>query len=78
MIYVDEKPEDWSKKHGIDITKKDCCECKKDIICDVPIALKGYRGFQMRKHGCKEHRLAAVFVPIGDQKDKWNKLLFGD
>jgi len=52
-----------------------CSTCKKSFKCDVPIAIKGYRGFEMRKHGCPEHRLGAVFTPIGDEKDAWNNII---
>ena len=74
MIYVDTTPDEWTEKFGCEVTSHICCECKKEIVCDVPIAIKGYRGFEMRKHGCKEHRLAAVFVPIGKEKEFWSGL----
>lgn len=76
MIYIDENPQEWANKHGITILKKECENCKQDIVCDVPIALKGYRGLEMRAHGCPEKFSAAVFVPIGEEKGKWDKLLF--
>lgn len=75
MIYVDTTSKEWTELHGITVEKHNCCECKQDIICDVPIAMKGYRGFEMRKHGCEGHRLAAVFVPIGKEKEEWDNII---
>ena len=74
MLYVDEDPEYWSKKHGIEIELIKCCGCKEEIIVNVPIVMKGYKGFQMQKHGCPENNLAAVFVPVGEEKKWWQNL----
>lgn len=68
MFYVDYNAEEWSKKHGLDIEEMECCGCKKKIIVDVPIRIKGYAGFEMREHECSHNKLSAIFTPI-DEKE---------
>lgn len=76
MIYIDVDSLEWSKKHLIDIEIVECCGCKKKIIVDVPIRIKGYAGFEMRKHGCAVNKLSATFVPIDDEEIKfWNGII---
>ena len=76
MIYIDMDPQEFSKKYRIDITKEFCSACRKEFILDVPIAIKGYKGFEMRKHGCPDHRLAAIFKPVDKKEiDFWNGII---
>ena len=76
MIYIDGfTPQEWSDRWGVEIISSPCENCKESILLDVPIATSGYRGFEMRSHGCPENFKAATFVPIGDEAEKW-KILF--
>lgn len=77
MIYVDADPSEWSKKWGVIPLEKECENCKQEYICDVPVAINGYRGFEMRGHGCPENFKAATFTPIGEESKSWKNLLFG-
>ena len=78
MIYVDELPEYWSMKWGLEIETMTCSACKKDFIADVPIAMRGYRGFEMRAHGCPANRLSANFTPIGEERKEWQNIVVGE
>lgn len=75
MIYPDITTKDWAEIHGLEIVKNTCENCKMDFLVDVPIAIKGYRGFEMRKHGCPDRFLSATFTPHGDsEKREWGEI----
>ena len=76
MLYVDTTPEEWSEKHGLETETMKCCGCLKEFPVDVPIVIKGYAGFEMRKHGCPSNRLGATFTPTSEEeKLSWRKII---
>jgi len=78
VIYPDTDPKEWAETHKIELKERQCVKCKKMFPCDIPIALKGYRGFQIKEHGCGEEFIRSVMVPVGENKEKWDKALFGE
>lgn len=78
MIYPDVDPEIWSRRHNIKIKERKCERCGKMFVSDIPVAIKGYRGFKTPSHDCGEEYVRMTFVPCDpDIKRKWDEALFG-
>jgi len=77
MLLPDIDPKIWAKRYKIKLTKRICIKCNKLFESNIPIAVKGYRGFQIPLHECGEEYVRRTWVPIDEEKEKWHKVLFG-
>ena len=68
MICPMTTPEEWSKLYGIKIEDKTCLGCKEVFACNIPIAIKGYRGFIIPEHSCAPKYRCSKWVPIGKEE----------
>ncbi|PIK15111.1 hypothetical protein [Halobacteriovorax sp. JY17] len=65
----------WTSKYNLRVKTGSCLCCGKEIVTDVPFALKGYRGLKSEDHGCGEEFTWKSFKPIGQkEKDTWDSL----
>lgn len=78
MIYPDVDPKEWAERHRIELKDHQCIKCKQFFPCDIPVAMKGYRGFTTATHECGERYAVAVFRPIGEERDWWMGTLPGE
>ena len=78
MMFPQVELEEWCSTYGLKVLEKQCQGCKKYFPVDIPFAIKGYRGLSMKDHGCGDDFGVSVVVPVGDKKDKWRELLFGE
>ena len=76
MIYPDIEPEDWAKRLNISIKKIMCIKCKKFFWCNIPIAMRDYRGFEARLHGCGKSYQTRIFTPTSDKAKAFWKTIF--
>lgn len=77
MIYVDSLPSEWSRKHQLPITTRVCPCCNESYPLDVPVAIKGYRGFMMKKHQCPEKKYPRLYKPVDQTlKIAWARALY--
>lgn len=76
MIYLDCNAKELTEKYGVEVSQAQCANCKELITLDVPIRIKGYVGFEMRRHGCPDNFLAAAFTPTSEEERSfWKKIL---
>jgi hypothetical protein len=71
-IRLHQPPEQWAEKYGLKIKSGVCLNCKQEIMIDEPFAIKGYRGFRMKDHGCpKEYNHTYIIPWDKEEKDFW-------
>ena len=76
MVYIDMDLNSFCEKFELEPVMMKCENCKKEFKTNQPIAIKGYRGLEMEKHGCPDNFLGAVFKPVDkDEIDFWNKII---
>ena len=74
-VEIKEDPIEWAKKYNIRLDPITCINCKKQIIPNVPVAIKGYRGLKSLPHGCPDKYSPSRWVPFSDEeKEFWNGL----
>lgn len=57
MIYPDVTLEDWLRKHPeLQVLKKTCDSCGKDMFSTVPFMTKDYYGLESPKCSCGKNR----------------------
>jgi exosome complex RNA-binding protein Csl4 len=62
----------WANTHKIRVIKANCPKCHKDIITNIPFAIKGYRGLKSEDHGCGEKYTRKIAVPYSEEeKNYW-------
>lgn len=78
MIYPDIDPVVWAKRYGLKLKERECIKCKHLFLSNIPVAIKGYRGFQIPLHECGPEYQRTTFVPYEQEaKAKWDELIFG-
>ena len=70
MLFPQIKPEDWAKAYHLEVAKRKCLKCKKEILIDIPIATKNYRGFRSQEHGCPEEYHQYILSPSTTQEQQ--------
>ena len=64
MLFPLIETEEWSKRYRIKNEMVSCLKCKKSIEADVPVAIKDYRGFRTREHGCPQEYHQYILTPV--------------
>lgn len=67
-IGLHQTPEQWADKYGLEIKSGVCLSCKKSILIDEPFAIKGYRGFRMKEHGCPKEYNQTYIIPWSEEE----------
>jgi len=77
MIFVETSAIGWSRKYQLPMNERCCPSCGKKFSMNVPIAVKGYRGFSMELHSCDPKVYPRIYRPV-DQKLKlaWSRALY--
>jgi hypothetical protein len=52
MFYVDQDPEEFSKKHGVPMAHGQCRKCGKEVEMNIPFIARDFVGFESEDHGC--------------------------
>lgn len=58
----------WASRYDLRVKTGQCPKCKKEIITNIPFALKGYRGLKSEDHGCGEEFTRKTMIPV-DKKE---------
>ncbi len=68
--------DEWAERYGLRIKTLQCPSCLKYFRLDIPIAIKGYRGFQAPPHECGVRFQAVSLLPVGEEEKKiWLNIL---
>lgn len=73
-LYPNVPAKEWAERYGLTIEKKKCKKCGKMFLCNIPFAIKGYRGLQTKDHGCGKHYIASIATPVGEKKEFWERV----
>lgn len=74
MIYPLIDPKEWAKTYNLRMNSRQCVNCEKQLICDIPFASGSIRGLRSKDHGCPPRYDHSVSRSI----DPENKKLMDD
>jgi len=62
----------WASKYNLRVKTGKCVKCERELITNIPFALKSYRGLKSEDHGCGEKYTWKTFKPTGvKEKEQW-------
>lgn len=78
MLFPIVPPKDWADLYNLPIKRLECPNCTEMFWCNIPFAMKGYRGFKIETHECGEDHTPSIVIPVGDEKLRWQEIINDD
>lgn len=68
MLFPNSNSADWAIKYDLEIQATTCLCCKQEVLMNVPVAIKNYRGFKTEDHGCPKKYDQYFLAPINHEE----------